>query len=282
MEIISDSHKMYQWVQKRKTESKTVGLVPTMGFLHKGHLSLVDVCKKKSDIVVMSIYVNPMQFGPSEDYNVYPRDIERDKELARKSGVDVLFFPDDDIMGVRENYTYVSVEKITENLCGKSRPGHFRGVTTIVTKLFNIVDPDISVFGQKDAQQLAVIRRMVKDLNFSVNIIGSDIVREHDGLAMSSRNVFLSKEQRMQATVLYSSLKHVKTLYDNGEKNTAKLKDVIEKEIKNNAPLAKVDYISIVDKENMSDIDYIKDDVGANILIAVFFGKVRLIDNIII
>lgn len=206
MVVVQKIQEMKEIAKKLKKEGKSIGFVPTMGYLHEGHLSLVRLSKQQNDITIMSIFVNPIQFGPNEDYDRYPRDFERDKSLAEKEGVDYIFYPSVEEMYPEDFKTVVSVKKITEIMCGKSRPGHFDGVATVVLKLFNIVNPDRAYFGQKDAQQLAVIKQMVKDLNLDVEIVPCPIVREQDGLAMSSRNVYLSEEERKSATVLYRAL----------------------------------------------------------------------------
>ena len=271
---------MSTFVKMLKKEAKTIGLVPTMGYLHEGHLSLARTAKKHTDVVVMSIFVNPIQFGPDEDFERYPRDLKRDEELARSAGVDVIFYPPAKEMYPQGYSTYVNVEKLTDALCGESRPGHFRGVTTVVAKLFGIVSPDMAYFGQKDAQQAIVIKKMAADLNMGVETKVLPIVREKDGLAMSSRNVYLSESERKDAAVLYQSLKKAEGLINAGEKDPGKVMKAMEELIKAK-PSARIDYISMVDAKQLEDL---KDTVSGEVLIAlaVFIGKTRLIDNIIL
>ncbi|KLO23607.1 pantoate--beta-alanine ligase [Marinitoga sp. 1155] len=279
MEIINNINKMKNIRNELIKKGKTIGFVPTMGYLHKGHLSLVEQARKDNDIVIVSIFVNPTQFGPNEDFDRYPRDMERDMEMLKPFNVDYIFHPSVEEI-YPENYsTYVEEIKLTKVLCGKSRPGHFKGVTTIVSKLFNIVRPTRAYFGQKDAQQFRVLRKMVNDLNMDVQMIEMPIIREHDGLAMSSRNIYLSKEERIQALALNKSLKKAKELYENGEKSAKKIKTEMQK-IFNEYPLVKVDYIEIVDEYTLENVENISDKVL--IAVAAFVGKARLIDNIIL
>ena len=256
-----------------------VGLVPTMGYLHEGHMSLVRKARAENKSVVVSIYVNPTQFGPKEDLSKYPRDLDRDLAMLEKEGTDVVFFPADKEMYPAGYDTWVTVDNLTKPLEGDSRPTHFRGVTTIVTKLFNIVRPTNAYFGQKDAQQALVIKKMVTDLNMNLKVVVCPTVREPDGLAMSSRNVYLSPEQRKAAPVLYQSLLLAKDLFAIGEKNAAAILEqmiaLIQKE-----PLAKIDYISISDTETLAELKTIKQ--SALVSMAVRFGNTRLIDNIIL
>jgi len=259
--------------------NKTIGFVPTMGYFHDGHLSLMDRAKKEADIVVVSLYVNPTQFGPNEDLDVYPRNFERDEKLADEHGVDILFYPDNHEMYPHGYKTYVYTEDLSQKLCGKSRANHFRGVTTIVTKLFNIVQPDLAVFGQKDHQQAIIIQRMVKDLNMPIKIIVSPIIREKDGLAMSSRNKYLSKDERNQAVILYQSLQKAKKLVENGELDATILKEKIREEISTSS-LAKIEYIEIINDKNLNSVEKI--EAGTFAAVAVYFGKTRLIDNIVL
>jgi len=261
----------------RALASGCVGYVPTMGYLHDGHMSLVERARKENDIVVMSIFVNPVQFAPGEDFDRYPRDIERDKKIAQEGGVDYLFVPEVSEMYPEGYSTYVEVEGITEVLCGAKRPGHFRGVATVVTKLFNIVKPHRAYFGKKDFQQLKVIERLVKDLNFDVEVIGCPIVREKDGLAMSSRNVYLSPKERESATSLYRALKLAKELIEKGERNPETIKSKMEEFILSHPHVKAIDYIEIVDSETLKPVDEIKE--GTLIALAVFVGNARLIDN---
>jgi pantoate--beta-alanine ligase len=258
---------------------KTVGFVPTMGYLHEGHLSLVDKAKEMADIVVMSIFVNPLQFGPNEDLDSYPRDIERDSRLAESRGVDILFFPSVEEMYPPGSKTIVSVKDITDALCGASRPGHFDGVATVVTKLFNIVQPDYAFFGMKDAQQVAVITRMVRDLNMPVEVVPCPIIREADGLAMSSRNVYLSAEERKQALVLSRSLKKAQEMVERGARDVAALREAITATIQE-SPLAEIDYIEIRSYPELAPLTELRGP--CLIALAVRFGRTRLIDNIIL
>jgi len=256
---------------------KSIGFVPTMGYLHKGHLSLVEAARKENDVVVVSIFVNPTQFGPNEDYNRYPRDLERDLRLLEPIGVDYVFNPSVEEMYPAMYSTYVEEVELSKYLCGASRPGHFRGVCTVVTKLFNIVKPTKAYFGQKDAQQFRVLRRMVRDLNMDVEMIEMPIVREEDGLAMSSRNVYLSPEERKEATRLYKSLLKAKELIESGERDVQKIKSEMLKILDH--PFLKVDYVEIVDEETLKPVEKIERKVI--VALAVFVGKARLIDNMI-
>ena len=275
--IIETVKELREYLAGQRAASKTVGLVPTMGFLHEGHLSLIREAKAENDVVVVSDFVNPTQFGPNEDFESYPRNIERDTELALSAGADVIFYPSVSEMYPPESSTYVEVEgNITRVLCGASRPTHFRGVTTVVNKLFNIVEPNKAYFGQKDAQQVAVLTKMVKDLHMDIELIICPIVREPDGLAMSSRNTYLSAEERKQAVILNQALKKAKNAFANGEKDVEKLTEIITDKI-NEMPLAVIDYVSILDFPSLKPIITIeKDALGA---VAVKFGKTRLIDN---
>ena len=257
----------------------TVGLVPTMGFLHEGHLSLIRRAKEECDHVIVSIFVNPTQFGPKEDLSKYPRDIDRDLNLIEPLGTDLVWMPTPEIMYPQGYQTWVEVEAITKLLEGAMRPGHFKGVTTVVVKLFNGVQPHKAYFGQKDAQQAAVIRQMTRDLNFPIEIVVCPIVREPDGLAMSSRNVYLDPEQRKAATVLFRSLSAAKELYESGEQDVEKLREKM-KEVLASEPLAEVLYVSCADYDTLEELTEIK---GRSLLsMAVFVGKTRLIDNFIL
>ncbi|MCP2519123.1 pantoate--beta-alanine ligase [Candidatus Aminicenantes bacterium AC-335-B20] len=279
MKTVKTIEEMKKIIKSLKEEKKVIGFVPTMGYLHEGHLSLIRESVKKVDRTIVSIFVNPTQFGPGEDYDRYPRDIERDKRLLEKEKVDYLFHPSVEEMYPPGYKTYVEVIELQDKLCGRSRPGHFRGVCTIVLKLFNIIQPNIAFFGQKDAQQAIIIKRMVRDLNLDVEIKVMPIVREKDGLAMSSRNTYLSPEERKQATVLYRSLQLAKELIEKGEKSSeliiSEMKKLIETE-----PSAKIDYVEIVDLEELNPIKEIKNE--ALIALAVYIGNTRLIDNIIV
>ena len=255
---------------------KEVGFVPTMGYLHEGHLSLIRRARSENDVVVVSIFVNPTQFGPNEDFDRYPRDLRRDEELCKREGVDFIFYPSVEEMYPEGFSTFVEVEKLTENLCGKSRPGHFRGVATVVTKLLNIVHPTRAYFGEKDFQQLQVIKRLVRDLNIPVEIVGCPIVREEDGLAMSSRNVYLNKEERKSALSLYQGLRLAKELFERGERNPSVIRKKVEEFILSH-PKTKIDYVEIVSPEDLKPVKEVKE--GDVIALAVFVGKTRLIDN---
>ncbi|MDI3547987.1 MAG: pantoate--beta-alanine ligase [Halanaerobiales bacterium] len=276
MEIIKGIAELRSRIQQAKEDGKDIGLVPTMGYLHEGHLSLVRAAVRDNDIVVVSIFVNPTQFGPNEDYDSYPRDLEHDAAKLRELGVDYVFAP-----GVQEMYpegynSFVEVRDLTDKLCGKSRPGHFRGVTTVVTKLLNIVQPHRAYFGQKDFQQLVVIRRMVTDLNIPVEIKGLPIVREEDGLAMSSRNKYLNSKERKAATVLFKALEKGKEMILEGERDADKVREEMAGLI-NQEPLARIDYVAVVDPEGLQDLKKIGDRVL--LALAVFIGNTRLIDN---
>jgi len=250
-----------------------------MGALHEGHLSLVRAARAKSDVVIISIFVNPTQFGPNEDFAKYPRNLERDCELLQSEGVEAIFVPSVEEMYPRSNTTWVEVQGLSERLCGKSRPGHFRGVTTVVAKLFHIVDPDAAFFGQKDAAQVANIRRMVRDLNMPVAIEVCPIVREADGLALSSRNAYLSPEERKSALVLYRSLVRTKALFESGERNSAKLISTARNDF-SNEPGAKLDYFGFVDPDTLDREPRVTNRVL--VAVAAFVGATRLIDNILL
>lgn len=279
MKIIRSVRKMQEFAARILRQGKSIGFVPTMGYLHQGHLSLARQGKKDTDVVVMSIFVNSLQFGPKEDFKNYPRDFKRDMRLAQTAGVDVIFYPSEKDM-YRKNYqTYIEVEKLSNVLCGAVRPGHFKGVATAVVKLFNIVKPDIAYFGQKDAQQVIIIQRMARDLNMDLKIKVMPTVRECNGLAMSSRNAYLNPTERKQALVLKNALQKAKDMIDSDENDTGKIKAACRRIIKN-APSAKIDYISIVDTNALKDVKYIKGKVL--IALAVKIGNTRLIDNIII
>jgi pantoate--beta-alanine ligase len=262
-----------------RAQGNRIGFVPTMGYLHEGHLRLIDIARQHSDFVVVSIFVNPTQFGPHEDFASYPRDFERDRKLCEARGTDLIFAPEvSEIYPERSLITF-QIEKLADRLCGARRPGHFNGVVLVVSKLFNIVQPDIAVFGQKDAQQLIIIKRLVQDLNFPVRIIAAPTVREPDGLAMSSRNVYLSSEQRAQSTVLYKSLQRAKALIESGERDPQQIIAEMRKLIATVSE-AKIDYIEIVRVSDLQPIE--KLDGLVLIALAVYFGKARLIDNIIL
>lgn len=277
MFVIESIAEMKAWSKKKFSENKTIGFVPTMGYFHEGHLTLIKESKKQCDTTVVSIYVNPTQFGPHEDYDKYPRDLERDLNLAEELAVDVVFVPADAAMYPPDYSTFVRVEKLEDKLCGRSRPGHFRGVATVVLKLLHIVNPTILFLGKKDAQQAILLQRMVKDLNMDVAIHLVDTVRETDGLAMSSRNTYLSPEERKAAPVLYRSLQLAKEMIEKGERNSAKIISAMQSLI-SKEPLAKIDYISIVDCKTLEDIEQI--DRPCLIALAVYIGTTRLIDNL--
>jgi len=279
MRTIRSIAEMKAVTQEARARGRTVGLVPTMGFLHEGHLSLVRESKRRSDITVVSIFVNPIQFGPKEDFRQYPRDMGRDSGLLEKEGVDYLFSPEEDEMYSRGYATFVEVAGLQEKLCGRSRPIHFRGVATVVLKLFNIVRPDVAFFGQKDAQQALIIRRMAADLHLDVSLEVRPIVREADGLAMSSRNVFLGPEERRAALVLSRSLEAVRRDVLRGEGEAAALKRRVEAMIAEE-PLARVDYVAVVDLETLEPVDRVEAKVL--VALAVVFGRTRLIDNILV
>jgi len=270
---------MRSWSRQIRRQGHTIGFVPTMGYLHQGHLSLIRAAKKQAEQVVASIYVNPTQFAPGEDLQSYPRDFKRDRQLCEQEGVDVIFYPSDKEMYTPFHKTYVITEGLSKILCGQSRPSHFRGVTTIVAKLLNIVKPHVAVFGQKDFQQAVIIRRMVEDLNFDVQIFVAPIVREADGLAMSSRNKYLTVAQRSQATILYRSLQRAKQEFSKGNRSAEAISTQIRKLI-NTAPEAKIDYIEIVDAETLKAARL--GQRPALVALAVYFGQTRLIDNTVL
>ena len=279
MKIVMTVEEVREEVKKWRKEGLTIGLVPTMGYLHEGHASLIKRAVQENDRVVVSDFVNPTQFGPNEDLESYPRDLDRDAKLCADEGAALIFNPSAEEMYFSDFSTYVNMTGPSDELCGKSRPIHFRGVCTVVSKLFNIVTPDRAYFGQKDAQQLAVIKRMVRDLNFDIEIVGCPIIREADGLAKSSRNTYLSAEERKAAIILHKALEEGKALVLGGEKNTAavieKITNVIQSE-----PLAKVDYVQVVSFPDVTVIDTIEGDIL--VAVAVYIGKTRLIDNFII
>lgn len=277
MEVVKTIKEVRAKVNEWRKQGLTVGFVPTMGYLHQGHGSLIKKAAEKNDKVVVSIFVNPIQFGPKEDLATYPRDLERDSQVSIDAGASLIFHPEVEEMYEKDLSTYVNVHgTITEGLCGEKRPGHFRGVATVVTKLFNIVKPDRAYFGEKDAQQLAVIKRVVRDLSIDVEVIGCPIIREEDGLAMSSRNTYLSAEERSAALVLSRAIKKCEEALKNGEIKVEVLKNIITEEI-NTTELSKIDYIEIVDSETLEKVEEVSKSVL--IALAVFIGKTRLIDN---
>ena len=279
MKVVGTIKEVRELVKEWKKNGETVGFVPTMGYLHEGHGSLITKARENNDKVVVSIFVNPMQFGPTEDLDSYPRDLEKDSKFCESLGADLIFHPEPEEMYHDGFSSYVDMSVLTEELCGLSRPVHFRGVCTVVTKLFNIVQPDNAYFGQKDAQQLAIIKHMVQDLNMDINVVGCPIVREEDGLAKSSRNTYLSQEERKAALILSKTVKLAKELIDAGEKDAdvvvAKMKENIETE-----PMAKIDYVKAVNGLTMQQQKEIK--APMLIAMAVYIGKTRLIDNMIL
>ncbi|MEA2004762.1 MAG: pantoate--beta-alanine ligase [Acidobacteriota bacterium] len=279
MEQLTKISEIRKSLEKVKRQGKTIGFVPTMGYLHEGHLSLVRESLRKTDYTVVSIFVNPTQFGPEEDFNRYPRDLSRDAQVLKKEGVDILFIPETQEMYPEGYKTFVEVKDLQNLLCGKSRPGHFRGVCTVVLKLFNIIQPNMCFFGQKDAQQAVIIKKMVHDLNLDISVEVLPIIREHDGIAMSSRNSYLNPEQRKAALVLYKSLKEAEKMIAEGERSAG---NIIERMCKiiNSEPKARIDYVEIVDLEYLNPVIEIENEVL--IALAVFIGSVRLIDNIIV
>lgn len=279
MKVVGTIKEVRELVKEWKKNGETVGFVPTMGYLHEGHGSLITKARENNDKVVVSIFVNPMQFGPTEDLDSYPRNLEKDSKFCESLGADLIFHPEPEEMYHDDFSSYVDMSVLTEELCGLSRPVHFRGVCTVVTKLFNIVQPDNAYFGQKDAQQLAIIKHMVQDLNMDINVVGCPIVREEDGLAKSSRNTYLSPEERKAALILSKTVKLAKELIDAGEKDAdvvvAKMKENIETE-----PMAKIDYVKAVNGLTMQQQKEIK--APMLIAMAVYIGKTRLIDNMIL
>lgn len=279
MKVIKKIDEMRSAVSGIKSRGMSIGFVPTMGYLHEGHLSLVRESLRKADVTVVSIFVNPAQFGPREDFKEYPRDLNRDSEVLEREGVDYLFVPESDEIYPQGHKTYVEVYDLQDKLCGRSRPGHFRGVCTVVLKLFNIINPDISFFGQKDAQQAIILKRMVKELNLEVIIKVLPIIREEDGLALSSRNKYLTQEERKAALVLSKSLKVAQSMMEKGQRDSAaiikEMKEIIGRE-----PLAKIDYVEIVDTDRLNPVAKI--EKKALVAMSIFIGKVRLIDNTIL
>ena len=278
MKIVETVKEVREQVKEWKKQGLTVGFVPTMGYLHEGHKSLMDAARKGNDKVVVSIFVNPMQFGPTEDLATYPRDLDHDAALCESAGVDLIFHPEPEEMYEKDFCSFVDMTGLTEGLCGKTRPIHFRGVCTVVNKLFNIVTPDHAYFGQKDGQQLAVIKRMVRDLNMDIEIIGCPIVREEDGLAKSSRNTYLSPEERKAALILSKTVALGKELAKT-EKDANKVVEAMKKNIETE-PLAKIDYVEAVDALSMAPVE--KLEGTCMLAMAVYIGKTRLIDNTLI
>ena len=279
MIIAKEISKVKENVREWKKQGLSIGLVPTMGYLHEGHASLIKKAREENDRVIVSDFVNPIQFGPKEDLATYPRDFDADCRLCESIGADLIFNPEPCEMYEDDFHSYVGVNTLSEGLCGKSRPIHFNGVCTVVTKLFNITEADRAYFGQKDAQQLAIVRRMVRDLNYNIQIVGCPIIREADGLAKSSRNTYLSENERQKATILHKALEQGEKMVRDGETDVNKIvktvRDIIESE-----PLAKVDYVEIVDWNELQKVDKI--DGPILMAVAVYIGKVRLIDNFIV
>lgn len=280
MNVLATADEMRRWTVQRKAAGESVGLVPTMGYLHEAHLSLVDLAKRASGAVVVSVFVNPTQFGPGEDYEAYPRDEERDLRLCRERGVAAVYLPPVEEMYPEGYATYVEVEGLGDQLCGASRPGHFRGVCTVVSKLFNAVQPDVAVFGRKDAQQARILERMTSDLQFGIRIVLGDTLREHDGLAMSSRNVRLSREHRAQAPALYRGLRDALRLFERGERSASEIVRAARERIERDAPGGDVEYVELVDWNTLAPVTSI--EWTALLALAVRFGPVRLIDNVLL
>ncbi|MCO8194641.1 pantoate--beta-alanine ligase [Anaerofustis sp. NSJ-163] len=278
MKVVHKISEVREIVNKWKREGLSVGLVPTMGYLHEGHQSLIKKAVEQNDRVVVSVFVNPMQFGENEDLASYPRDLEKDTKLCEETRADLIFNPTPEEMYPEGFCSYVDMNSLTKELCGKSRPIHFRGVMTVVSKLFNIVTPNKAYFGMKDAQQLLIIKRMVKDLSFGIEIVGCPIVREEDGLAKSSRNTYLSEEERKAALILYKTINLGKKLLEEGERDSAVLLSKMKENI-NKEPLAKIDYVEAVDIEKVEKVDKIEGTVL--VAMAVYIGKTRLIDNFV-
>ena len=279
MQIIRSPADMQRTALKLRAQGNRIGFVPTMGFLHDGHCSLMRAARKHAEVLVVSLFVNPTQFGPNEDLARYPRDFQRDEMLCRREQVDILYAPTDADTYRPDHSVHVTEDHLSRGLCGATRPGHFRGVCTVVTKLFNLVQPDVAVFGEKDGQQLRVIERMVRDLNFPVRIVRGPTVREPDGLAMSSRNTYLSADERAQATCLRRALDRAEELYRAGERDAGRIQVEIRK-VMSDAPLARVDYVEIVDDETLDAVTRI--DHPAMVALAVLIGKTRLIDNTVL
>ncbi|SER75410.1 pantoate--beta-alanine ligase [Lachnobacterium bovis] len=279
MVIAKEISQVKQNVREWKKQGLSIGLVPTMGYLHEGHASLIKKAREENDRVIVSDFVNPIQFGPKEDLATYPRDFEADCKLCESIGADLIFNPEPCEMYEDDFHSYVGVNTLSEGLCGKSRPIHFNGVCTVVTKLFNITEADRAYFGQKDAQQLAIVRRMVRDLNYNIQIVGCPIVREEDGLAKSSRNTYLTPEERKKATILHKALEEGERMVNEGETDANKIVETVRNIIESE-PLAKVDYVEIVDWNELQKVEKI--DGPILMAVAVYIGKVRLIDNFIV
>jgi pantoate--beta-alanine ligase len=277
MKVIRKISEMQNFSDVCRQRNQKIGFVPTMGFLHEGHLSLIKLIRKQCDILVVSIFVNPTQFSPGEDLAKYPRDFERDEGMCRDKEVDVIFYPSEQQMYATPYLTHVKVEILEQTMCGLSRPHHFQGVVTVVSKLFNIVKPNVAIFGEKDFQQAVIIKQMVKDLNFDIEVTTGPIVREGDGLALSSRNKYLNVQERENATILFKSLKYGRDLFQKGINNPGEIIEKMRQMIQN-VPNVKIDYISLVDPETLQSVEKIhKND---RLAAAVYIGKIRLIDNV--
>ncbi|MCS6989964.1 MAG: pantoate--beta-alanine ligase [Chloroherpetonaceae bacterium] len=279
MKILNEPKELQRLAETIRLQEKRIGFVPTMGALHDGHLSLVKIAKQRADVVMVSVFVNPLQFGKNEDFERYPRPFERDVELARLAGADILFAPSAAALYGEGFQTFVEVREISKGFEGDVRPTHFRGVATVVLKLLNLAKPHVAVFGEKDAQQLALVRRMVADLNLDVEIVGAPIVREPDGLAMSSRNVYLSAEERREATILYRALQEAKRALESGERNPDALKRLVVATI-SSVPIATLDYAEIVCAEDFSPTPALQSGKTYFLILAARFGKTRLLDNL--
>ena len=280
MEIINRRARMVSLTRKLRRENKTIGFVPTMGALHEGHLSLVAEARQMCDVVIVSIFVNPTQFNDKKDLEKYPRDLTADASYLAEYQVDYIFAPDEKEIYAPNFATYVYVEGLTETLEGASRPGHFRGVATVVTILFNTIRPDFAFFGQKDAQQVAVIKRLTTDLGFDTEIVVMPIIREENGLAMSSRNALLTAEERDKASIIYKSLREAKIAAKNGERNASNLAEIVREKIETE-PLAQIDYVAVVDNETLEPVEKIGEN-AVLIAVTVRFGNVRLLDNTVL
>ncbi len=278
MKVIKTIKEMKEWSSSVRQAGKTIAFVPTMGFFHEGHLSLMREGRRRGDLLIVSLFVNPTQFSPNEDFKNYPRDFERDRKMTEEVGVDILFAPEVIEMYPPDHQTSVRVEKVTQNLCGKSRPIHFQGVTTVVMMLFEIVMPHVAIFGEKDYQQLVTVQQMVRDLHMGVEVVGMPTVREADGLAMSSRNTYLLPEERKAARSLHQSLQRAKELLQKGERNADRIIHEV-REILQSESLVRIDYAQICDANTLQDVDRIERDVV--VALAAFLGKTRLIDNLI-
>ncbi|MEW6201508.1 MAG: pantoate--beta-alanine ligase [bacterium] len=279
MKIINKPSEMQTIAECLRSKGKTIGLVPTMGYFHEGHISLMRRCRQENDVVIVSLFVNPTQFGANEDLECYPRDFERDQKMAEQAGVDIIFNPSVDEMYPPGYHTFVEVDELGKKLCGRTRPIHFRGVTTVCLKLFNLCQPHRAYFGLKDAQQLLIVEKMVKDLNLKLEIVRVPTMREEDGLAMSSRNTYLKPKEREAAALLWKSLSNAKEMLNTGVRKSDKIKTEIEK-VLTSSPLAKIDYIAAVNTETFDEIPEIAD--GDLVAIAVHIGSTRLIDNFIV